>query len=192
MNDAQSYEKIVKAKNEGKLLLKKIALITVYVMFAAIGVTLAILLADGHPALILLVALLDFCLWLLTHRFVEIEYEYTFVSGTFYLSKIMGKASRKELYEEEISKAVTIAPYNNNYKAELKRHELKNVYHAISSKNAQNVWFILFEGEGDTKDLVILEADEKMLKCLRKYAPRSLSREKLTKTINTTEDTNNA
>ena len=189
MNDTQNYEKTVKAKSEGILLLSRIALILSYVLFAAVGVILVLLYANGHPALILLVALLDLCLWLLTHRLVEIEYEYSFVSGSFYLAKIMGKASRKELFEEEITRAVSVAPYNDKYRSELNRHEIRKTYKAISSKHAQNVWFILFEGEGGTKDLIIFEADERALKCLRHSAPRAIAHEKLE---TSTEEKNNA
>lgn len=192
MNDTQSYEKIVKLKNEGKLLFARIGLILAYVLFAIVGVALVILLADGHPALIVLVALLDFCLWRLTHRLVEIEYEYSFTTGTFYLSKIMGKASRRELFQEEISRAITIAPYNGTYKQQLKGYDIAKTNNAISSKKAQDVWFILFESDGGTKSLAIIEMDERALRCLRKSAPRAVAREKLTKTEDTTEDTKNA
>ena len=192
MNNTQNYEKIITPKSEGRLFLAKILLIISYVLFAAIGLILVFLLADGHPALILLVGLLDFCLWLLTHRLVKIEYEYTFASGNFYLAKILGKASRKELFEEEISKAIMIAPYIDKYIQELERHDLKKTYKAISSKKASDVWFILFECDGGSKSLVIFEADERSLKCLRNSAPRAVSREKLTKTISATEETENA
>ena len=192
MNETQSYEKIVKPKCQGKLLIAKIGLIIAYILFAVVGVILAILLGKGHPALFILVALLDFCLWLLTHRLVEIEYEYAFISGIFQLSKIMGKASRRELFEEEISKAIMIAPYNDAHKAELKRHEIQKTYFAVSSKTAQDIWFMLFEKEGGTKSLVIFEADDRSIKILRKSAPRAVSRDRLTSEKNTTEDTYNA
>ena len=192
MNETQSYEKIVKPKCQGKLLTARIGLIIAYLLFAVVGVILAILLGKGHPALFVLVALLDFCLWLLTHRLVEIEYEYAFFSGVFQLSKIMGKASRRELFEEEISKAIMIAPYNDAHRQELERHEIQKTYFAASSKSAQDIWFMLFEKESGAKALVIFDADDRALKLLRKSAPRAVSREKLTGDKYTTEDTNNA
>ena len=192
MNDTQNYEKTVKVKTEGKLLLAKAALIIAYVLFAAIGWILVFLLADGHPALILLVALLDFCLWLLTNKRVKLEYEYAFTAGNFYLAKIMGKSSRKELFEEEISRAVLIAPYNDKYMPEIEKHDIKKTYNAISSKKASDVWFILFEGEGGQGSLVLFEADERSLKCLRQGAPRAMCREKLAISNFAMEDTDNA
>lgn len=191
MNDSLNYEKAVKRKSEGGLLITKILLIASYVIFASVGGALVFLFANGHPILLLLVALLDFCLWLLTHRLFEVEYEYAFLSGNFYLSKIMGRASRKELFEEEISKAVRVAPYNDPYRSELEKQAIEKTFFAVSSKSADNIWFILFESENG-RSLIIFEADERALKCLRHSAPRAISREKLTHTQNDREDTQNA
>ena len=191
MNDSLNYEKAVKRKSEGGLLITKILLIASYVAFASVGGALVFLFADGHPVLLLLVALLDFCLWLLTHRLFEVEYEYAFLSGNFYLSKIMGRASRKELFEEEISRAVKVAPYSDRYTAELDGQNIEKTIFAVSSKRAEDVWFILFEGE-EGRSLIIFEADERALKCLRQSAPRAVAREKLTNIHKDTEDTQNA
>ena len=192
MNDTQSYERLIKKKTEGKLLLAKIGLIACYTLFAIIGVLLAVLLADGHPALLLLVAVLDFCLWLFTWKLSNIEYEYAFISGTFYLSKIFGKANRREVFESELSRAVTVAPYSGQYKLDAEKQEPKRIIPAISSKKAEDVWFILFESEGGTRTLVLFEADERSLRCLRHGCPRAIAREKLTKTQPATEENDNA
>lgn len=190
MNDTQTYEKLVKRKTEGKLLAARIALILGYILFAVGGVILAILLADGHPALILLVALLDFCLWLLTHKLVQIEYEYTFIGGSFYLAKILGRSARRELFSEELSRAATVAPYSGQYKLEVEKRNIQRCISAVSSKNAENVWFILFEKESGGATLILFEADERSLKHLRQAAPRAVAREKLTNT--STEDVKDA
>ena len=190
MNDTQTYEKIVKRKIEGKLLFARIALIFAYALFAVVGVALAVALADGHPALILLVAVLDFCLWLLTNKLVKIEYEYSFVSGSLYLAKILGKSMRRELFEEELSRAVAIAPYSGQYRLDLEKRDIQKVYSAISSKKAADLWFILFEREGGACTLVIFEADERSLKHLRHAVPRAVARERLTNT--STEDKKDA
>ena len=192
MNDIQSYERLIKKRVEGKLLLSRIALIAGYVLFAVIGILLVILFANGHAALILLVAALDLCIFLTTWRFVNVEYEYAFVSGSFYLSKIFGKAARKELFECEISRALTVAPYKDQYKKDVERLCPDKRFTAISSNKAEDIWFILFESEGNTKTLVVFEADERSLKCLRHGAPRSIVKEKLTLTNNATEENNDA
>ncbi len=192
MNDTQSYECLVKKKTEGKLLLAKIGLIACYALFAIIGVLLAVLLAKGHPALLLLVAVLDFCLWLFTWKLVNVEYEYAFISGTFYLSKIFGKATRREVFESELSRAVTVAPYSGQYKLDAEKQAPKRIISAISSKKAEDIWFILFESEGGTRTLILFEADERSLKCLRHGCPRAVTREKLSKTQTVTEENDNA
>lgn len=188
MNDNQSYEKLIKPRTEGKLLLAKIALIASYILFAIIGVLLVVLLADGHPALILLVAVLDFCLWLVTHKLVKIEYEYTFISGSLYLAKILGKSMRRELFEEELSRAVQIAPYSGDNKTRLSHQKITQSFSAISSQKAENIWFMLFESEGGKKTLILFEADEHSLKYLRHAVPRAVARERLKVTQGNTED----
>ena len=190
MNDSQSYERLTKKKTEGKLLLAKTGLIACYVLFAVIGVLLAILLADGHPALLLLVAVLDFCLWLFTWKLVNIEYEYAFICNTFYLSKIFAKSARKEIFECELSRAITVAPYSRQYKLDAERQAPQRIISALSSKKAEDVWFILFENERGMRTLVLFEADERSLKCLRHGCPRAVAREKLTKTQSTEEKEN--
>ena len=188
MNENQSYEKLIRLRTEGKLLLAKIGLIAAYVLFAIVGVLLAVLLADGHPALIVLVALLDFCLWLMTHKLVKLEYEYTFVSGSFYLSKILGKSARRELFEEELSRAVKVAPYVGEYKEAALRQEITKTFSAISSRKAQNIWFMLFEGDGGRRTLILFEADERSLKYIRHCVPRAVAHERLTIIQENTED----
>lgn len=192
MNDIQSYEKIIKRRVSDKLLFARIGLIFSYILFAVIGVLLSILIADGHPALLLLVVILDFCLFLTTWRLVNIEYEYAFTSGSFYLSKILGKSTRREIFESEISRAVTIAPYEGHYKLDAQRQEPQKIICAISSKKAADIWFMLFEGESGIKSMIIFEADERALKCLKHYNPRAIAREKLTQGQHTTEDITNA
>ena len=192
MNDIQSYERLIKKKNEGKTLLLKIAAICGYALFAVIGALLVLLLADGHPALLLLVGMLDLCIFLCTWKLVNIEYECAFISNIFCLSKIYGKSARKELFECELSEAVTVAPYSGQYKKDLESRTPDKIFSALSSKKAEDVWFILFETEGGKKTAVIFEADERSLKCLRHGCPRAVAREKLTQKQDVTEENTDA
>ena len=179
MNDSQSLERLVKKKTEGKLLLFKIALIAGYVLFAVVGVLLAILLADGNPTLLVLVAALDFCLYICTWRLSQIEYEYSVVSGTLYLAKIFGKSARREIFECELSRAKTVAPYSGQYKKDAEAAAPDKIYSVIPSKKTENLWFMLFESESEKKTMILFEADEQALRVLRHGCPRAVAREKL-------------
>lgn len=179
MNNSQSYEKLIKKKVAGKVLMSKIAFVAGYILFAVVGVVLTVMLAGGSPALLVLVAALDLCFILVTWKLTQVEYEYAFVSGSFYLSKIFGKSSRKEIFDCELSRAVMAAPFSGQYKKDAERQAPQRIYNAISSDKADDVWFILFENEAEQKTMVLIEADERILKCLRQGCPRAVAREKL-------------
>ncbi len=183
MNDNQSYERLIKKKNEGRLLLCRTALIAGYILFALAGILLVLFFASEYPILFALVAVLDFCIYLLTWRLTQIEYEYSIVSGNLYLAKIFGKASRKELFECELSCAVTVAPYSGQYKKDAESASPDKIYKAISSAGASDIWFILFKNETEQKTLLLFEADEHILKHLRRGCPRAVAREKLTSAV---------
>ena len=176
MND-KNYEKLVKQKTEGKILALKIALIFFYVIFAAVGFTLTILFAKANPALILLVGAIDSVIIFFSWRFTCIEYEYSILAGSLYVAKIYGKTNRKEIFEEELSRATTIAPYNEKYAPTADNAQADKVIYAISSMSAPHVWFAIFELEGAEKVTVFFEADERALKSLRNSNPRATARE---------------
>ena len=179
MNNIQGYEKLIKKKVAGKLLMSKIAFITGYVLFAVIGILLTVIFAGGNPALLVLVAALDLCFVLVTWRLTQVEYEYAFMGGSFYLSKIFGKSARKDIFDCELSRAIKAAPFSGQYKKDAEREAPDKIYRAISAKDAADVWFIMFENETEQKTMVLIEADEGVLKCLRQGCPRAVAREKL-------------
>ncbi len=179
MNNIQSYEKLIKKKVAGKLLMSKIAFIAGYVLFAVIGVVLTVMLAGGNPALLVLVAALDLCFILVTWKLTQVEYEYAFMGGSLYLSKIFGKSARKDIFDCELSRAIKAAPFSGQYKKDVERQAPKKIYNAISSDKADDIWFILFENEAEQKTMVLIEADEHILKCLRQGCPRAVARERL-------------
>ena len=177
MNDIKSYEKIVARRTEGKILLAKIALIFAYVIFAAVGFLLVLVFAEGSPALLLIVGALDSLLILFTWKLTCIEYEYTLAANTFYLAKIFGKSRRKEFYEEELIRASFIAPYNEKYSEKAENCKPNDIIWAVSTKNAPDIWFIIFEEESAKKTLVFFEADERAISTLRHYCPRATVRD---------------
>ena len=180
MNDNQSYEKIVKKKMAGAILIKRVLLLCFLSLFVVVGIPVAIIHLNGNVAVILLLIAMasgfSFFAWKLTY----IEYEYDLVAGTLYLTQIYGKSRRKELFEAELRDATMIAPYRGKYGETANNSNPSNVFLAISSKKSEDIWFIIFEESGGTKTLVAFEADERALSTFRHYCPRATVREKLT------------
>ena len=117
-----------------------------------------------------------------TWRLTQIEYEYSIFEGTFFLSKILGKASRRDILENQLSEATKVAPYTEQYKNTIDFKRVKRTIKAISSDSAENVWFVLFEKESGENVLVLFEADEKSLRLIRRSCPRAVAREKIKNT----------
>lgn len=179
MNDSLTYEKLIQKKTEGKLLLSKILLITIYIVFAIACILLILFLGKANPLLFVLAALLEWILILFTWRLTQVEYEYTIIDGIFILSKILGKANRRDIFENKLSEATTVAPYSAQYKKDADAKKSERIIKAISSEKAENIWFILFEKESGETAIILFEADEKNLKLIRRSCPRAVAREKL-------------
>jgi len=180
MNENQSYERLIKRKSEGKILLFKILLIAGYFLFAIVCSALIVFLADANIYLFILAAILDACFYFFTWKLVNVEYEYAFIGGSFYLSKIYGKSFRKELFESDLSLATAVAPYEGQYKKDIQNKDISKEFKAISSVKARDIWFMLFEKENGDRTVIIFEADERSLKLIRQGCPRAVAREKLT------------
>jgi uncharacterized protein YqeY len=179
MNDNRTYERLIKKKTEGKTLLSKILLIIFYVAFAAVCIPLIILIGKANPLLFVLGAIAEWLLIKFTWRLTEIEYEYSVFDGIFTISKILGKSSRRDIFENALSEAAIVAPYIDEYRKKAEEKSVTRTIKAISSESAENVWFILFEKENGENALILFEADEKSLRIIRTYCPRAVAREKL-------------
>lgn len=180
MSDIHSYEKIVKLKAEGHLLSKKIILICIYALLVFVGIPFATVKLNGNiPIVLTLVSITGFFIFISWKQSI-VEYEYSVISGTFYLAKINGKIRRKEVFEAELHDAVIIAPFNEIYYKKVEKCEPNDVFYAISSRKAANCWFIIFEEAGGIKTLILFEADERAISTLRHYCPRATARDKVT------------
>ncbi len=194
MNDNQSFERLIKVRTSGVNLLAKILLFILYTLVAVIGLWLCIMYAGANITVILLVGILDFLLIFFTWRFTCIEYEYSVMAGSFFVAKIFGKKNRREIYESELSRATFIAPYKEKYIKTADDCSPDKVIKAFSSSKASDIWFVIFEGEGEKKVLIFFEADEHTVSVLRKAAPRVLVRDRVSFTTsnNAKENDDNA
>ena len=175
MSELQSYEKILKRKNEGAHRWKLIGWLFGYLNWVLIGSLCMAKLGMSAPILILLVlstVILIRCTW----KYTQVEWEYTLLDGILILDKIYGKKTRRSVFEGELKQAVLIAPYTEDFmrKAEEKL-SVKKTIDATASEDTEDGWFLLFEEEGDGL-IVLLEADETMVRIFRQYNARATAR----------------
>ena len=179
MNEFSTYEFVVRQRIEGKWLLARVAMITLYVCFVLAW------LAFGFNSIgVPLLALIPITTWMLvffTWRYVAVEYEYSITSGELIFSKIYGNRSRRTCLKLKLRDAVRIAPLANEEEAKrATEYHPEREFSAISSLRAPDVYFMLFEfsskgGERSEKRRAIFyfEATQKTLQICRFYNPSS-------------------
>lgn len=179
MIDINSYEKIIKLKAEGRILSKKIILICIYSFLVFVGIPFAIVKLHGNIPVVLTLAAFTGGFIFISWKQTYVEYEYSIISGVFFLARIYGKTRRKEIFEADLHDAVIIAPFNEIYCEKAEKCEPNDIFYAISSRKAENSWFIIFEESGETKTLILFEADERAISTLRHYCPRVTVKDKI-------------
>ncbi len=177
MNEFQTYEVVTHQKTEGLWILKKIALIFMYIAY----VISLFIVALSTRIFVPFLALIPITLWIIvlfSWKYVNVDYEYSMTSGHLSFSKIYGSRKRKPIFETEIRSIVLIAPYTDKYLPQAERYAPTVEYNALSSAKAENQYFALFENKDEKKCIFIFEAEEKSLKIFKFYNPSSTVIEK--------------
>ena len=166
MPDIQHYERIIK-KVRGTLFLR-IFFIFIYSLICAFWIGLAL-----RFGLVLLVfaPLFVFIAYTFTWQYVNTEYEYSLVAGTFSFSKIYGGRRRKNFFEADLKFLVSVVPYSE---ALIKKGE--TVINAIPDGQAVNPCVCLFEDGGGKKYRVIIDCDAMTFKILKFFKPSAIDR----------------
>jgi len=176
MNEFSTYEFVVGKKSEGTWKLTRIGMIALYVCFS-LGMAFLLGFVLNVPQLI---APLPIFIWILvffTWRYVSVDYEYSITSGELTFSKIFGNRSRRTVLKLNLHDAIRIAPLDNEAEARKADAYLpEREFWAVSSQNAPDVYFILFEyaaGNGKEKRRAIFyfEATQRALQICRFYNP---------------------
>lgn len=180
MNSALTYEKIVKVKNTGKHLAKKVSLIMAYVLFFAMWLAGALRNVDNKSFVLILLAgaLTTFILVILTWKYVQLEYEYSFWYGRLSIAKIYGKKRRRSLIDTDVKDLLIIAPATEEYIAKAEHFDVEMRIIAVSSENADDIWLAVTGGEDERRVLIFFEADERSLHMLKSINPISFIRSK--------------
>ena len=185
MNEFSTYEFAVKQRIEGKWILARIAMISLYALF--VGAWL--LLGFSFSLIVQLLALIPITTWILvffTWRYVAVEYEYSITSGELTFSKIFGNRSRRTVLHIKLRDAVRIAPLDNaEESARATAYTPEREFSAISSLRAPDIYYILFEHaarDGKKRRAILyFEATGRALQICRFYNPSSTVMTKTTR-----------
>ncbi len=157
----------VKKKAEGKYKLHRILMVCAYVLFAL--AFFAFFVSMHMPMFIAILPLLTWILVYFTWYLVSIEYEYTIVGGVIKMMEVHSMRYFRELAEVRLSGASKIAPYDGDHKKDADDPSVVNKIWGVSSADAQDIYYILYENEAGERSAVFFEATEKTLKVIRYY-----------------------
>ncbi|MBO5305569.1 MAG: hypothetical protein J6B12_02285 [Clostridia bacterium] len=170
------YEYTVEQKNEGAFRWKRLALLALYVLYPA-----ALIFVVGSGAAAIAAPLLCFIplsLWViifLTWRYVKISYQYVVTSGKLAFVKHYGARTYKTQFEVALKDAQLIAPVGfREHDERLEIFAPEITYSALSSKNAQDKYYIAFENAEGKKCVFYFEATKNMLDLCKMYNPKTV------------------
>lgn len=175
MNEfGSTYEHVVQKQNDSAMKRKKIVLWALIVLSAA-GLLWLGLALEFFPIAIAVVIAGGFLAVLYMRRFSRIDYEYQIFEGVAVFSEILGNASRRQVLSFEIRKCERVAPLSDEKWARFaEEYPTETVYSALSSPDAENVYFAAFEGEKGRKTIVYFEMTARALKLFRAANPQAV------------------
>ncbi len=164
-----SCEYIIKQKNEGKALAKKLGMIASYVALALLLSALNLTFAPTELRLIffifiaIAVALTVFITW----RFVCVEYEVVIGGGELTVTVIYGKSVSKRLLCRSLSSFSEIGEYDDRAFEEISKLSMQKNYVCISSLSAPLVYYGIFEEENE-RHIIYFDVTERAAELLKK------------------------
>ena len=164
-----SYEYIIKQKNIGKVLVKKVTAITTYILFALVLTVLAIVFVPFVVLLPVLLVIFAFTALIvfITWRFLCVEYEVIIAGGDLILTAIYGKGLRKQILNISINSFVEIGEYNDKAYEEVSKLSLQKNYICISSLSSPDVYYAIFE-ENKERSIVYFDAPSRAVELLKR------------------------
>ena len=164
-----SCEYIIKQKNEGAALLKKIGLISSYVAVAILLSILNLMFAPEELKLIFfaIIAIIIGVAVFVSWRFVCIEYEVIISGGELTVTTIYGKSFTKTTLSKPLNAFSEIGEYDESAYEEISKLSIQKDYVCISSLSAPLIYYAIFEEEKE-RHILYFDITEKAISLLKK------------------------
>ncbi len=105
----------------------------------------------------------------------DLEWEYTFLDGELRIDKIFSQSSRKRFRVLLFDRIDAIAPIDNDeIRRNLNNPGFTKIDCSSQKGDTYGVYGILYSDE-KSRQVILFEPDEKMLKALRRYSPRKVT-----------------
>ncbi len=170
------FEYTVAEAKSKRLTMKKLGLITAYILWALVF----FIVGASTRLLVYLIALVPISLWIiiwLTWKHTQVEYEYSFFTGSVTVSRILGNRTRKKLLQVRIQELAAIFPYEDATVSRVEAYGAEDTIFAASSINAQNLYVALWQdAESGKRRMLYFEPNEKAIKILKYYNMSAFSK----------------
>lgn len=171
MADVQHYERVLKKKKG--VLASRLILILIYLFIFSVWFVVTVRFGL-HIAVVVLAPLSIVIAVLLTWKYTKVEYEYSFVAGSFTFSRIYGSKKRKTVFEAELKTLVSVIPYDTVKFSP--KDDNGTLINAVPDGASPNPCVCLFE-DGDGKRYhVIIDCDGMTARILRFFKASALDR----------------
>ena len=172
--DFEAYEYVIVPRPTAKTRLHKSLLIFSYVLFVV-----AWFIFGSGTGLYALMALIPLTLWMFifaSWRYANVEYEYSISSGVLTISKIYGGRSRKKVMELDLRTVETIIPLNEKQTERLlDDYDPQSEVSFLTHRESPEAYALLFK-EDDSRAVIYIEVNERMMKTLKLYNAQALRR----------------
>lgn len=175
MVNNQLYEKIIKVRN-ARQKVKLISSVVLYVLYLFVWAIIGML--NPPQALLIFAFGILSCLliFLISWKYLFLEYEYAFCMTSLTVSKIYGKRKRKPLAEIDLSKCLIISPATEESIKKADSFEPDKRIIAVSSKYADDIWLLLSDDNAQRQYLIFLESDARIYSILKTVAPHIITK----------------
>ncbi len=165
-NSSANYAEFAVAKKaDGKLKMQRALLILFYAVLC-VAYSAVFLVLVQMPALIAILPLLIFILYLCTWRFTKLEYIYIVYQGLVHIYQNNGFNHAKEVFTARVSENLGIVPENEDYQDVISSCETS--LDLSAGKNTADRYIAVFS-VNEKKTAVYFTAATKLLKALRYY-----------------------
>lgn len=167
-------EQVVKREKNSKYYMNIFLIVIVAIMIPVSLIALALIIKRGYIIYIAFFAAL-FCIYF-TWLFISglnIEYEYSTLSGTLRVDKIIAKRNRKNVLKLDVKLIDDIFKYSDE---EMNKRSFNKVYNVGAKDYSEDNYVFTFHSEAKGKCAVVFSPKEKILDGIRPYLKHDVSR----------------
>lgn len=167
-------EQVVKVEKNGKYYLNIVLIILSAILIPTSLIALAFIIKQAYIIYIALFLGL-FCIyfaWIFITG-LNIEYEYSFLGGTFRVDKIIAKRNRKNVLKIDVKLIDDIFKYSDEEMSKRKFNKIYNV--GVNAYSDENYVFT-FNSEARGKCAVVFSPKERLLDSIRPYLKHDVSK----------------